>query len=114
MNRHTGKALSELAHLVQSVEDILTTPLGSRVMRREYGSQLFELIDQPLNDHTRLRAYAATALALIRWEPRLRLTRVQLSLGSNPGNATLTLEGTRVDSNEPLNMQVPLRFGGMA
>jgi phage protein D len=58
MNRHTGSALDELAHLRQSIEDILTTPIGSRVMRRAYGSQLFELIDQPLNDQTRLRAYS--------------------------------------------------------
>ncbi|MCY1379971.1 hypothetical protein D9M69_677410 [compost metagenome] len=83
-------------------------------MRREYGSQLFELIDQPLNDHTRLRAYAATALALMRWEPRLRLTRIRLSQGNAPSSAILDVEGTRVDSNEPLNLQVPLRFGGVA
>lgn len=112
MNRHTGIALDELAHLRQSIEDILTTPIGSRVMRREYGSQLFELIDQPLNDQTRLRAYAATALALMRWEPRLRLSRVQLVQGQEASRALLTLDGTREDSNEPLNLQVPLRFGG--
>ena len=114
MNRHTGNALDELGHMRQSIEDILTTPIGSRVMRRAYGSQLFELIDQPLNDHTRLRAYAATALALMRWEPRLRLTRIRLSQGSAPSSAILDVEGTRVDSNEALNLQVPLRFGGVA
>ncbi|AOE85829.1 GPW/gp25 family protein [Pseudomonas sp. TCU-HL1] len=111
MNRHTGNALDELGHLRQSIEDILTTPVGSRVMRRKYGSQLFELIDQPLNDHTRLRAYAATALALMRWEPRVRLTRVQLLAGAKPGTATLILEGTRSSSDETLNLQVPLKLG---
>lgn len=35
MDRTTGKAIGELAHLRQSVGDILTTPIGSRVMRHE-------------------------------------------------------------------------------
>jgi len=31
----TGKALGGIAHVRQSVRDILTTPLGTRVMRRD-------------------------------------------------------------------------------
>ena len=34
MNRTTGTAISGLEHLRQSVGDILSTPIGSRVMRR--------------------------------------------------------------------------------
>ncbi|BAU74387.1 GPW/gp25 family protein [Metapseudomonas furukawaii] len=112
MNRHTGFRLDDVAHLRQSIADILTTPLGSRLMRRDYGSRLFQLLDHPLNPQTRLRAYAATALALMRWEPRLHIGRIQLEAGSEPGRVVLTLEGARVDSNERLNLQVPLRFGG--
>ncbi|MEE2577407.1 phage baseplate protein, partial [Pseudomonas aeruginosa] len=40
MDRRSGLPLSGLAHLKQSVEDNLTTPLGSRRMRPEYGSKL--------------------------------------------------------------------------
>ena len=35
MNRNTGRAVAGLEHLRQSVADILTTPVGSRVMRRD-------------------------------------------------------------------------------
>ena len=35
MNAHTGLAISEVEHIRQSVRDILVTPVGSRVMRRE-------------------------------------------------------------------------------
>jgi phage baseplate assembly protein W len=56
IDANTGKALSGLAHLRQSVTDILSTPIGSRVMRREYGSQLFRLIDAPLNRSTLAQA----------------------------------------------------------
>ncbi len=77
INAMTGKALDGIAHLRQSIRDILTTPLGSRVMRRNYGSRLFDLIDNPINDQTLVEIFAATADALIKWEPRLKVTRVQ-------------------------------------
>lgn len=114
MSARTGRAIEGNAHLAQSIADILTTPIGSRVMRREYGSQLPDLIDWPTNDTTRLQAYAATAMALMRWEPRIRLSRVQLGLGERPGQAVLDLEGTRTDSNEPLSLRVPLQLGAVA
>jgi hypothetical protein len=44
-DKETRKALEGIDHLKQSIIDILTTPIGSRVMRRDYGSRLFELVD---------------------------------------------------------------------
>jgi phage baseplate assembly protein W len=114
MSAITGRTLSDAAHLRQSIADILTTPIGSRVMRREYGSQLPDLIDAPTNDHTRLLAYAAVAMALMRWETRIRLSRVQLFLGDRPGQVVLELEGTRVDTNEAQSLSVPLNLGAAA
>ncbi len=67
MNATTGRTISGKSHLRQSIADILTTPIGSRVMRRNYGSYLFDLIDQAENDAGRLRLMTATADALIRW-----------------------------------------------
>ena len=60
MNAESGRAISETAHILQSVRDILTTPIGTRVMRRDYGSEIFSLIDQPQHGATRLRLMAAT------------------------------------------------------
>lgn len=78
MARSTGRGLSFEAHLAQSVADILSTPIGARVMRRDYGSRLPRLIDAPLNGETQIEVFAATAEALARWEPRLRLVRVSI------------------------------------
>ena len=50
INTNTGRSISGKAHLRQSIADILSTPIGSRVMRRNYGSHLFDLIDQAAND----------------------------------------------------------------
>lgn len=97
MNIHTGAAIEGEAHLRQSIADILTTPIGTRVMRRDYGSLLPELIDAPFNGSTRLKLYGAIATALSRWEPRIRLTRIALTLGTEPGTFTLDLEGRRTD-----------------
>ena len=69
LHRTTGKKLHGVDHIRQSIIDILTTPIGSRVMRRDYGSRLFELLDQPLHRQTVVQIYAATAEALF-IEPR--------------------------------------------
>lgn len=74
MNRETGAAISTLDHISQCITDILTTRIGTRVMRREYGSLLPELVDHPFNDATRLRVYAGTVMALMRWETRISLS----------------------------------------
>ncbi len=47
MSQINGRAITDTDHLRQSVRDILLTPQGSRIARREYGSLLSVLIDQP-------------------------------------------------------------------
>lgn len=87
----TGKHLDGLDHLRQSIRDILTTPLGSRVMRRTYGSRLFQLTDAPANRATIMDIYAATAEALLLWEPRIEVIEVRISsLGSGVIELDLT------------------------
>lgn len=79
MNRETGRSIDDIEHIRQSIADILTTPVGTRVMRREYGSQLFDLIDQPQNPANNLRLMAATVMAIMRWEPRVQVREIQIS-----------------------------------
>jgi phage baseplate assembly protein W len=76
LDRRTGEAISGLDHLRQSIEDILTTPLGSRRMRPEYGSKLRRYVDMPVNEGWKSAVQAEVARSLGRWEPRLRLERV--------------------------------------
>ncbi|MGO1072703.1 GPW/gp25 family protein [Lysobacter sp. CA199] len=115
MDAVSGRAMSGDEHLRQSIADILTTPLGSRVMRRDYGSLLPELIDQPFNGASQVRLYGATATALMRWEPRISLSRIQLTAGDAPGVFVLDLEVRRRDigpSNEHTRLSIPLRVNG--
>lgn len=100
----TGKHLDGLDHLRQSIADIITTPLGSRVMRRTYGSLLMQLIDQPFTGATAVRLYASVAEALMRWEPRIRVLRLALAGPAN-GEYTLTLDAIRTDVAQPNTLQ---------
>lgn len=78
MDAATGRAISGTTHLAQSIGDILSTRIGTRVERRQYGSNVPDYIDAPMTAVQRTRCYGAAAAALLRWEPRLRLARVQL------------------------------------
>ena len=112
LNRQTGRPLdvASAEHLVQSIGDVLTTPIGSRVGRRDYGSELADLVDQPLNAATRMRIFAATAMALLAWEPRVRLKRVQLQASAG-GVASILLNVVRTDlpTRPAASLSIPLR-----
>ncbi|MFM0181760.1 GPW/gp25 family protein [Paraburkholderia aspalathi] len=117
MNASTGRATAGLAHLYQSIDKILTTPIGTRIARRDFGSELPDLVDAPNNGTTRVRLYAAAATALMRWEPRLTLTRVQLSTDASEtfaGVQVLDIEGTTTVSGDLVSTSVRLTNGGAA
>ncbi|MEF9955623.1 MAG: GPW/gp25 family protein [Acinetobacter sp.] len=82
MSRNTGRSISDTApyfqHLRQSIHDILTTLVGTRICRRNYGSLVMDLIDQPCNEATKVRLFSATATALIEFEPRVQLNQVNI------------------------------------
>ncbi|MDQ6959557.1 MAG: GPW/gp25 family protein [Mariprofundaceae bacterium] len=93
MHNATGAPLSGLDHLRQSIADILSTPLGSRVMRRDYGSRLFELTDTPMNRNGVMDVIIAAAEALKKWEPRLNLTAVRVAQPTSDGRLMVGVEG---------------------
>lgn len=95
MNRQTGQFLSGLAHIKQSIYDILTTTKGERLICRDYGSRVFSYVDQPLTDHLQLEIMAEVANVLHAFEPRIQLTKVSVVSTDSPnGHLTLKLEGT--------------------
>ena len=105
MQTQTGRRLAGLAHLKQSITDILSTPVGSRVMRRDYGSRLFERMDAPLTKATLIDLYAATAEALARWEPRFRLNRVQHTGVRADGKVQLSLTGEYLPEGREVTLE---------
>lgn len=111
MNRETGAALAEDDHIRQSIADILTTPIGSRLMRRSYGSMLPDLIDHPGHHATHLRLQSATVMALLRWEPRVRITSVAIAQAMD-GRLQLDITATKRTgqrAGQPVNLTWPLQ-----
>nr|WP_198984778.1 GPW/gp25 family protein [Herbaspirillum sp. ASV7] len=108
MNASTGRSMSLLEHIRQSVRDILMTPLGTRICRRGYGSEIPELIDQPLNGVTIMRIYAAVAYRLALWEPRISLSSVNLNRDAS-GAVSVVLQG--VTNGAAVEFSVQVRQG---
>ncbi|MEQ1965793.1 GPW/gp25 family protein [Xenorhabdus nematophila] len=108
MDCNSGRILSESNHIRQSIADILITPIGSRVMRREYGSLLPNLIDQPQNPALRLKIMSACYMALLRWEPRIRLQTINY-LRSGQGELSVEISGVNVQNDTPFSLSIPVR-----
>lgn len=116
MDRATGKAIRGDAHLRQSIADIVSTPLGTRVMRRDYGCVLADLLDRPLNRATALLASAAIAMAVARWEPRVKVAAVTLQGDLAGGQASVSILFARVGGNPTAleRMSLPLSSRAIA
>jgi len=110
MNRLTGAPLSGDDHLAQSCEDIVSTPLGTRTMRRDYGCILADLVDRPMNRATTLLASMGIALALARWEPRIVVRQVAIAGELASGQAVAEIVGTKTGAiaNSLTRLTIPL------
>ncbi|EFO31337.1 GPW/gp25 [Roseibium sp. TrichSKD4] len=76
INGKTGTDITGLAHVIQSVRDILLTPIGSRVLRRSYGSRIPDMIDRPITPSLIMDIQMEVIDAIERQEPRLGVERV--------------------------------------
>ncbi|MEX3614167.1 MAG: GPW/gp25 family protein [Burkholderia gladioli] len=122
MNAQTGDFVDGAQHLSQSITIILSTPLASRVKRRTFGSEVPDLIDGAGNRSTLVRVYAAIATALMRWEPRLTLTKVAFDTEAMVsgeffgGRVPIRIEGYTqgVSGSVSVGLTVPVSVGGGA
>ncbi len=103
MNTKTGRTLSGDAHLRLSIADILGTRKGTRVMRRDYGSDVPRHVDRPLSRSTLVDIVADSAMALDQWEPRIRLDRVVPS--NTNGVLYLDIEITRLVDGKAITLE---------
>ncbi|WP_147198403.1 GPW/gp25 family protein [Pantoea sp. CCBC3-3-1] len=107
MSRDTGGAVNDIDHIRQSVRDILLTPVGTRIMRRSYGSLLSALTDQPQNESLRLQIMSACYVAILQWEPRVKLTGISYESAFDGGMA-VELTGTRADNAQDFSLTIPV------
>jgi phage baseplate assembly protein W len=96
----SGEILTGLDHVIDCVGTILSTEIGSRVQRRDFGSDIPALIDRPQNSETLVDFIMAVAEALEprrvrgRWygEPGFRLEWCGIDVAT-PGTVELMVSG---------------------
>ena len=90
----SAQPLSGWAHVEQSIRKILMTPIGARVMLREFGSELPELVDRKMTTGNVLAIYSASARAIQKWEPRFRMQFGRITGADVGGRISIELFGT--------------------
>ena len=68
----------EQSEIEQAIFIILSTPVGTRVMRPRFGSRLHELVFAPINIQSMAQARRYVEEALGMWEPRIQVTSVDV------------------------------------
>lgn len=89
-----GVSLSDWGHVQQSIKKILTTRIGSRVMLREFGSNVPDFIDAKMTRRNILSLYSAVAVAVAKWEPRYNLQKAAVTDANPSGSLSIILVGT--------------------
>ena len=73
-------------HVRQSILLILQTAKNERVMRPEFGAGLQSLVFEPLTQATAALVQHQVEKALVRFEPRIELLKVAVTLDQNQGD----------------------------
>lgn len=84
---------NEQSEIEQAIVIILSTPIGTRVMRPGFGSRLHELVFAPINAQTMAQARRYVEEALGMWEPRIQVINAEVSPDfHNRGGACLMIQ----------------------
>lgn len=76
IDRQTGKVIDNLASAYQGVEVIVSTRIGSRIMRREFGGGAAELLGRLVTPALFAAWKQLISTAIDVWEPRFWVRRV--------------------------------------
>ncbi len=94
----------------QSINIILDTEPGERVMLPEFGCGLRRYLMEPNTLTTRTAVATDIGSALRRWEPRVRVTGVEVTAGEQPELAWIQVSYERLSDLRPDNLVYPFYF----
>lgn len=95
LDRGTFEPIDNFTSALQSVEVILSTRIGSRVMRREFGGGAAELLGRAITGPLFAAFQQLVATAIDLWEPRFQVRRVSVTGSTDEiraGTAGFSLE----------------------
>jgi phage baseplate assembly protein W len=94
----------------QSIEQILDTEPGERIMLPEFGCGLRRYLMEPNTLTTRTAIAKDIETALARWEPRVQLTGVEVTAGEEPELAWVQISYRRRSDLRDDNLVYPFYF----
>jgi phage baseplate assembly protein W len=87
---------------------VLSTALGERVMREDFGAGVNDYVFQSNSDLMRAQLAATVSAALAKWEPRIQLAGVTVQAGSEPSQVLIVIDYQIRSTNERSNLVYPL------
>lgn len=93
LNAATGGTISGWDHVVQSLQDIFYTRFGTRVMREWYGSFVPNILGRLITPQEVTPFFVAVTSAIEQWEPRYRVTQIQVVKVTREGALHFFLDG---------------------
>lgn len=105
----TGRlpSIEGMARIRQSIEQILDTEPGERIMLPAFGCGLTRYLMEPNTLTTRTAMTKDIESALSRWEPRIRLAGVTVTPGDDPSVVWIEISYVRLSDLRPDNIVYP-------
>jgi phage baseplate assembly protein W len=91
IDARNGHVLDGFEHVLQSLEKILNTPQGARVMREWFGNPGLKLLGENMTDETILLWFNIIYMLIELFEPRLRVVNFQVEDLDRQGFADFTM-----------------------
>ena len=100
--------LSDEADIQSSLEILLSTRQGERVMLQDYGCNLDELVFETLTTTFKTYIKDLIATAILYYEPRIDVNRIELDdTGELDGRILITIDYTVRSTNSRFNFVFP-------
>lgn len=100
--------LSDEADIKSSLEILLTTRPGERVMRPDYGCNLDELVFEPLTTTFKTYIKDLITTAILYYEPRIEVNTIELDdTGELEGRILISIDYTISATNSRFNFVFP-------
>jgi hypothetical protein len=100
--------LSDVDDIQSSLEILLTTRPGERVMRPDYGCNLDELLFEPLTTTFKTYIKDLVSTAILYYEPRIEVNNIELDdTGELEGRIVISIDYTVSATNTRFNFVFP-------
>ena len=93
IDRNSGGTVIGWPHVLQSINDIFTTRFGERIIREWFGSAIPNLLGQQMTPREIVPYFAAMCTAIEMWEPRYRITKIDVLEVTRTGRLLLYIDG---------------------